>query len=263
MKTLAAALWAEMLKARRSRISLASAVVFAIFPLVGGLFMIILRDPEAARSMGLIGAKAQLTAGTADWPSFFGVLLQALAMAGPILFAFVVAWIFGREFSDRTVKDLLALPTPRGAIVAAKFALAAAWTLGLTLLVFALGLGVGAAVDIPGWSPGLAWSTFGSVLAVAALTFALMPFVALFAGIGHGYLAALGWALLSFVLSQIVSILGWGGWVPWSLPVLRSGMMGSQGLEQIGPHSYLLALLAFVGGLAATWTWWRDADQVR
>jgi ABC-2 type transport system permease protein len=135
--------------------------------------------------------------------------------------------------------------------------------LGLTLLVFAIGLGVGMAVDIPGWSAELAWSTFGSVLAVAALIFMTMPFVALFAGIGHGYLLALGWALLSFVVSQLASILGWGGWLPWSLPVLRSGMMGPEGMAQIGAYSYVLALLAFIGGVLATRAWWRDADQVR
>jgi ABC-type transport system involved in multi-copper enzyme maturation permease subunit len=36
-------------------------------------------------------------------------------------FAFVTSWVFGREYSDRTVKDLLALPAPRSSIVLSKF----------------------------------------------------------------------------------------------------------------------------------------------
>jgi ABC-2 type transport system permease protein len=263
MNALFTALWAETLKARRSKAPLLMGVVFAIFPFVSGLFMIILKDPEAARSMGLISAKAQIVAGEANWPAFFDVLFQAMAMAGPILFAFIMAWVFGREFSDRTVKELLALPTPRGAIVSAKFVLTALWTLGLTLLVFVLGLGVGSLVDIPGWSTGLVWSSFWSLLIIAALNFGLMPFVALFASAGRGYLPALGWAFSSFILAQIINVLGWGDWFPWSVPALRSGMFGPQGAGQVGWHSYVLALLVLVAGFVATSTWWRSADQAR
>ena len=263
MNAFLSAFWVETLKARRSKVSLLTAAGFSIFPIVGGLFMIILKDPEAARSMGLISVKSQLTAGTADWPTYFDVLLQATAMGGTILFAFITAWVFGREFSDHTAKELLALPTPRGVIVGAKFVLTALWILGLTLMIFVIGLGVGTAVDIPGWSLELARTSFWSLMTIALLNFMLMPFVALFAGVGRGYLPPLGWAFFSFVLAQLVSVLGWGDWLPWSVPVLLSGMFGPSGAEQIGMHSYILTLLAFIAGVAATFTWWQRADQSR
>ena len=158
MNAFLSAFWAETLKARRSKVPLLTAVGFSIFPIVGGLFMIILKDPDAARTMGLISTKSQLTAGTADWPTYFDVLLQSTAMGGTILFAFITAWVFGREFSDHTIKELLALPTPRGAIVGAKFLLTALWTLGLILFVFVIGLGIGAIIGVPGWSQELAWN---------------------------------------------------------------------------------------------------------
>lgn len=258
-----AALWAEALKARRSKAVLLSAIGFALFPLVSGLFMLILKDPEAAQAMGLMSMKAQLLAGTADWATFFDMLMQTMAMAGLILFAFVVTWVFGREFSDRTAKDLMALPTSRSAIVGAKFALAALWMVGLTLMVFAIGLAVGAAVDIPGWSPQLAGSSFRTLATIALLNYMLMPFVALFASVGRGFLPALAWAFSSFVVAQIVSVLGWGDWIPWSVPVLLSGMYGPQGAAQIGPHSYLVVMMALIAGAAATWAWWWRADQTR
>jgi ABC-2 type transport system permease protein len=257
------ALWAETLKARRSRVSLLTVIGFALFPLVSGLFMIILKDPTAAQAMGLISMKAQLVAGTADWPTFFDMLLQSTAMAGFILFAFIVAWVFGREYSDRTAKELLALPTPRGVIVGAKFVLTTLWALGLTLLLFVIGLGVGAAVNVPGWSPELAWSSFWSLMTIAVLNLMLMPFVALFASAGRGYLPPLGWAVFSFILAQIISVLGWGDWFPWSVPVLLSGMFGPQGTEQIDIHSYILSLMALIAGIAATLASWQSTDQVR
>ena len=264
MKAFLSAFWAEALKARRSKVSLLTAAGFLILPVIGGLFMFILKDPERARTMGLIGAKAQLlTGGVANWPAYFDFLSLGTAAGGAILFAFITAWVFGREFSDHTAKELLALPTPRGVIVGAKLVLIALWVLGLTLMVFVIGLGVGTAVGIPGWSLKLEWSSFGSLMTIALLIFMLMPFVALFAGVGRGYLPSLGWAFFSFVLAQIVSLLGWGDWLPWSVPVLLSGMFGPRGAEQIGIHSYILVLLAFVAGVAATLAWWLSADQTR
>src|SRR5512146_3040276 len=121
MPALRSALWGETLKALRSRVPLFTALGFCLMPAMGGFFMIILKDPAAARSMGLISGKAQLTAGSADWPAYFGLLAQATAVGGAVLFSIITIWVFGREFSDRTVKDLLALPTPRTAIVSAKF----------------------------------------------------------------------------------------------------------------------------------------------
>jgi ABC-2 type transport system permease protein len=263
MNAFLSAFWAEALKARRSKVSWLTTAAFSILPLIGGLFMIILKDPEGARAMGLISVKSQLTAGVADWPTYFEVLLQSTAMGGTILFAFITAWVFGREFSDHTAKELLALPTPRWVIIGAKFVLTALWILGLALMIFVIGLGVGTAVDIPGWSLELACTSFWSLMTIALLNFMLMPFVALFASVGRGYLPPLGWAFFSFVLAQIVSLLGWGDWLPWSVPVLLSGMFGPRGVEQIGMHSYILALLAFIAGFAATLAWWRSADQAR
>lgn len=262
MNAFLAAFWAETLKARRSKVSLLTFAGFSILPLVGGLFMIILKDPEQARAMGLISVKAQLIGGVADWPTFFGVLSLGTAIGGAILFAIITAWVFGREFSDHTVKELLALPTPRGTIVGAKFVLIALWILALALMIFVIGLAIGAAVGIPGWSLELGWTSFRSLMITALLTLMLMPFVALFASAGRGYLPPLGWAILMLALAQIVGILGWGDWFPWTVPVLFSGMAGPRA-EQIGTHSYVLVSLACLAGMVATFAWWRSADQAR
>jgi ABC-2 type transport system permease protein len=262
MTNFLSALWAESLKARRSKVPVLTAFGFSLAPLAGGLFMIILKDPEAARSMGLISVKAQITAGTADWPAFIGLLAQAVAVGGAFVFAIITAWVFGREFSDRTVKDLLALPTPRESIVSAKFILITVWTIALTLLVFGLGLIVGTLVKIPGWSTELLRTAFVNVLDAALLNIALMPCVALVASFGRGYLPPLGWALLTVFLAQIAAITGWGGWFPWSVPALFCGAVGPRA-EQIGWYSYISVLLALVAGIAATFMWWRSADQTR
>ncbi len=255
-------LWAETLKIRRSKIPLFTALGFSFAPLMGGLFMIILKDPVAARSLGLISAKAQLVAGVADWPTFFGILAQAVAVGGAVVFAIVTAWVFGREFTDRTVKELLALPTSRESIIAAKFLVVAAWTFLLTVWVFLLGLLVGNLVVIPGWSEQLLRSASVDVLGAAILTIALLPFVAFFAGFGHGELPAIGWTIMTVVMAQVAAIIGWGDWFPWSVPALFSGAAGPRA-ELMGIHSYVIVIVASIAGLTATYHWWRNADQTR
>jgi ABC-2 type transport system permease protein len=262
MNAFLSALWAEALKARRSKVSLLTAAGFSILPIIDGLFMFILKDPERARAMGLISVKAQITAAVADWPTYFQVLLLGTAIGGAILFAFITAWVFGREYSDHTAKELLALPTPRGVIVTAKFVLTALWMLGLTLVVFVIGLVIGAAVGIPGWSPGLVWESFWSLMLTALLAFMLMPFVAVFASVGRGYLPPLGWAFITMASAQIAGVLGWGDWFPWSVPGLLSSLNGPR-TEPIASHSYIMVLLAFIAGAVATFAWWRSADHAR
>ncbi len=257
-----AALWAEALKVRRSKVPWLTALAFTAAPLVGGLFMVILQDPERARSMGLLGAKAQLSAGSADWPTYLALLAQAMAIGGAVVFALVTSWVFGREFADRTAKELLALPASRGAIVAAKFTVIAAWALGLTAFIFALGLVVGTSVGLPGSPAPLVGPAAAKLFVIAGLTLTLMSPVALLASLGRGYLPAMGWAILTIVAAQIVAALGWGAWFPWSVPALYSGLAGPLSLA-VGPHSFAVVLLTSTVGLAGTFAWWRWADQVR
>ena len=88
MNPLLAAILAESLKARRSRVPWVIAASFSLAPLVAGLFMVILKDPERARQWGLLGTKAQLGAASADWPTFLSLVAQSVAVGGGVIFAF-------------------------------------------------------------------------------------------------------------------------------------------------------------------------------
>lgn len=262
MNGLLSALWVETLKVYRSKVLPFSIIGFSLIPLAGGLFLIILKDPEAAKSMGLISTKAQITVGIADWSSFFNLLSQAVAAGGIILFSIIPIWVFGREFSEHTVKELLSLPTSREAIVGAKFVVTFVWALILTLFLFIVGLIVGQLIVIPGWSTELLRTAFGELLAGAMLALATIPFVAFFASLGRGYLLPFGWIFLTMFFSQIVARLGWGDWFPWAVPALFAGMAGPRS-ETIGLHSYILVFLTALLGLTATFYWWRNADQTK
>jgi ABC-2 type transport system permease protein len=256
------ALWTEILKARRSSVPLLALIGFTLAPLMDGLFMFIMKDPERAREMGLLSVKAQLAMSSAEWGTFFNVLSQAVAIGGVIVLSIVTAWIFGREFSDRTAKDLLAVPTSREQIVAAKLVVVGVWTLLTSVWIYLVGLAIGYLLDIPGWTTQLAWQAFQVILATAGMTLLLMTPVAFIASMGRGYLPPLSWAVLTIFLAQIVAATGWGDWFPWSVPALFSGVAGPR-TELIGVHSYIIVISASLLGLGATFYWWRHADQTR
>jgi ABC-2 type transport system permease protein len=262
MTDLFAALWSEMLKARRSKVPLLAALGFTLAPLTGGLFMFIMKDPERARDMGLLSVKAQLAMTTAEWATFFGVLTQAVAIGGVIVCSIVTAWVFGREFSDHTVKDLMALPTSRASIVTAKLIIIAVWVFSVTLWIYLFGLFIGYLVDIPGWTVQLALQSLSDLLVTTGMTLLLMTPVAFIASMGRGYLPPLGWAVLTIFFAQIIAATGWGDWFPWSVPALFSGVVGPRA-EQLGMHSYVILSLAGILGLIATFWWWLNADQTR
>ena len=165
-------------------VPLLASIGFTLAPLMDGLFMFIMKDPERAREMGLLSVKAQLVMSDANWTTFFSVLTQAISVGGVIVFSIVTAWVFGREFSDHTAKDLMALPTPRENIVTAKFVVISAWGFVTVLWIYLIGLVLGDLVDIPGWTSGLALQSIQDVLVTAGMTLLLMTPVAFIASMG-------------------------------------------------------------------------------
>jgi len=148
-------------------------------------------------------------------------LTLGTAMGGSMLFSLIGSWVFGREYSDRTVKDLLALPTSRSAIVLAKFVVIAGWSAALT---------------IRGSHPGDNGNP--RHCGCHADYFLRQRRARLFAGV----------AILAVSLAQVVGIIGYGEYFPWAIPGLYS-----QG-ENLGMVSYVIVILTSVIGIAGTLT---------
>ena len=255
MNNITQAIWVEFLKARRSKMPLFTALGFAMVPLGGGFFMIVLKDPEMARRVGLISTKAKLTMGAADWQTYLRFLTMAVGAGGIILFGLIAAWVFGREYSDRTVKDLLALPTPRAAIVLSKCIVIAVWSAALTVITCLVTLFIGAMLGLPPESPQVFWQSGVTITVAVCLVIALVTPIAFAASAWHGYLPPIGVLMLVMGLAQLVNAAGWGEYFPWAVPALYV-----QG-ENLGIVSYAIVIVTSIAGLAGTLLWWEWADQ--
>ncbi|MDD5541336.1 MAG: ABC transporter permease [Candidatus Neomarinimicrobiota bacterium] len=261
MRGFTAALWSEYLKARRSIILWITIVIFAFISLMMGLFIYLAQHPELISNSAILNAKTSML-GQTDWPGYFILLHQMGAILGMIGFGFVFSWIFGREYSDRTLKDLLALPVSRVVIINAKLIIATIWSLILAIILLTGGIISGRLVGIDGWSAELCRQAACTFAGTILLTIFLCPPVAFFASYGRGFLVPIGYLILIMMITQfaVTAVPGIAPYFPWAIPALYSGAAGPES-SQLGLVSYLI--LAFTGflGIAGTIAWWRYADQ--
>ncbi|PIQ23416.1 bacitracin ABC transporter permease [bacterium (Candidatus Blackallbacteria) CG17_big_fil_post_rev_8_21_14_2_50_48_46] len=261
MNILYAALWTEGLKIRKAKIFMLSLLAFALIALMLALLVLIARYPEIAGRSSTLEAKASLL-GKADWPSFLSLLIQIILSLGTLGFGIITSWVFGREISDRTLKDLLALPTPRATIVLAKLLACAFWGSLLALTLWGVALLAGLAFQIPGWSTARPLET-GQIYAKASLlTLLLCTPVAWFASFGRGYLLAISYVILTLVMTQLIAVGAPGlmPYFPWAFPALVSGVAGSA-IPPANLWSVLIFVGTVLGGGLGTAGWWQWTDQ--
>jgi ABC-2 type transport system permease protein len=230
-----------------------------LMPLGVGFLIWVSKNPEISQKLGLVGAKANLVAFAAiDWPSYAALFGQVIGAGGFFLAIFVISWIFGREFIDGTLKDMLAVPVQRSFILLAKFIVMAVWSALLTLAIFAAGMLIGVLLRLPGGS-------INAVLRGAATTAAaglmvilvVMPF-ALFASVGRGYLLPIALAMVALLFANLMIVLGRAVYYPWAIPMLYA-----EGKTPLPPVSFAIVLLTGLVGWISTDYWWKHADQSR
>jgi ABC-2 type transport system permease protein len=259
MNHLSDMVWIEWRKAIRSKMPLFTALGALIMPLGIGFLIFLAKNPELSRNLGLVGAKANLTAYYAtDWPSYLGLFALIIAAAGFFLFILIISWVFGREFADGTLKDMLAVPVSRSSILLAKYVVVGLWSGVLTMGIFLLGLVMGVIVKLPHGSMAVVLQGGGSIVITACMVFAVVVPFALLASVGRGYLLPLGAAILTLIMANLLAIAGWGDYFPWGIP----GMY-AQAKDSLPPISYLIVVLTGLAGAVATYLWWKFADQSR
>ncbi len=259
MSSLLDMLWIEARKALRSKMPLWTTLGSLFMPLGIAFLVFVARNPEITKKLGLVSAKANLVAYSAtDWRSYLVVFAEIISAGGFFFFIISVSWVFGREFADGTLKDLLAVPVPRSNILIAKFIVVAAWCVGMAIIILAFGLLVGVVIRLPGGSADIIFA--GSIVALitSGLVIAVVLPFAFFASLSRGYLLPIALAILAVVAANLVMALGWADYFPWAVPILYA-----QGTSPLTVASYLAVFITCLVGLFATYLWWKYADQNR
>lgn len=261
MRDIFSSIWAESLKVRKSKILWMTILFFIFMPCMMGVLIFVVENPEFASKLGMVGTKAAMIRfGNADWPTYLGLLNQVIVGVGLLGFGIVTSWVFGREYSDRTAKDLLSLPVSRSVIVLSKVIVVVGWCVLLSLVLFAFGLLVGGMIHLSGWSTDVVLHNAYIFFVISLLTLVLCPPVAFFASYGRGYLPPIGFIIVTLMIAQFVGLVNLSPYFPWAIPILIIEAAAAEG-AQVGIVSYVILFSTSGLGLIATLAWWLYADQ--
>lgn len=202
-----------------------------------------------------VGNVLSSDAGGVNWERYLTGLLDTLAPLGLIGYTFAAAWVFGREFQDRTIKDLLAKPVSRAKIVLSKFLVILAWCLLLSIYMFVVGFAVGVILGVESGSAAFIWNLFFKFLITSLLyIFVTAPSI-LLANVTKGYLAPLGLILIIVILSNVLASFGFAPYFPWTIPSVF------QSTGSLQPSSIIILAYTGIIGIAGTFAWWRYAEH--
>jgi ABC-2 type transport system permease protein len=253
----------ELLKLKRSRITWLSMLGFALIPLVGTLFMAILKDPALGRKLGLLATKARWTAGSADWPTYFSMIQQGAGVAGMILVGIITSYVFGREYNEGTAKNLLAIPVRRSWFVVGKIVVVSIWLACISLVFLLEAFVLGGVLGLPLYSPDLAVHCVETVLTTIGLALLLGPAFGWIAVASKGYLAPIGATIVAMLLGTIFGTTGWGKWFPWSIVPILGGAAGADAAKELGAGSFIVVVVVFVAGTISAMIQIEKADNTQ
>lgn len=190
-----------------------------------------------------------------NWESYFADLLGSIASLLIVGFSFTSAWVFGREYTDNTIKDLLVKPIPKSYSVLSKFIVITMWNLLLAIFTFAILLGVGVLIGVNGGSISLILNVFLTFMAGSFLIMAASTTSALLANVTKGYLAPIGLTFVIVIVSTVAVQLGIGPYFPWTIPVLFLTK------TDIGFISMIVIAVTGIAGFSGTIAWWKFAEH--
>lgn len=265
MNNLSAPIYAENLKLRKSKVLFFSILGIFFISLMIGFFIFISNHPTLFNDTSLLSAKASAFA-INDWEGFLTLMLQMIVFMGFIFYGFLTTYVFGREYSDRTLKDLLALPISRTSIILSKFIVVSIWSVIISIILFVSSILVGLLLNLDGWSTNLVLHVFYYYIIASILAILITTPVALVASIGRGYLAPFAYIIGVVVISQFINtglpILD--PYIPWIIPAIfsMSGMPTDSPVPALNIISPIIIIVTTIIGILGTINWWTYTDQI-
>jgi ABC-2 type transport system permease protein len=170
---------------------------------------------------------------------------------GMLISSFIASWVFGREFMDKTNKDLIAKPISRATVMLSKFIIIFLWDIVFMIFLFFFLLFIGLFLGLTGFSSSLAMGAFQKFVVTFLLYIVISTPGALFSSISKGILAPIGILFIQVIAANMLSNTGAAPYFPWTIP--PKFYMNSV--------SIVILIATGVAGLAGTLAWWRFAEQ--
>ena len=190
---------------------------------------------------------------------FTNVNMYMSALFAVLLFAIIIAYLFGREYNEHTLKTMLTIPISRRKFLLAKYVMFLVWILIITVATTLSTVIFGFVAGLEGFTLKLFIESFAQLLFANVLLFlTFSPFVFLSLFITNMVPAMVGGASLTLV-NMLVYGQNWAPYVPWVCPYLiASGEIADYSVS--ATVSYGIILATFVIGLAISYIYFTKKD---
>ena len=190
---------------------------------------------------------------------FTNVNMYMSAVFAVLLFAIIIAYLFGREYNEHTLKTMLTIPISREKFLLAKYVMFLVWILIITVATSLSTVIFGFVAGLDGFTLKLFIDSFAQLLFANVLLFlTFSPFVFLSLFITNMVPAMVGGASLTLV-NLLVYGQNWAPYVPWVCPYLiSSGEIAEYSVS--ATVSYGIILATFVIGLAISYIYFTKKD---
>ncbi len=155
------------------------------------------------------------------WDGYTGIAGQVLTVAMLLGGGFVVSWTFGREFSDQTIETPVMTRPSRMVLAPGKLSAVLVWAVGVAVTATMIALSLGLLLSVrpgtpcPGWRG--CWSAAFSPPRWGCRSLWWPPSVAAL------WPASARSSPSSWPPTQILTVIGTGGWFPCAAPSLWPG----------------------------------------
>ncbi|HEX5730846.1 MAG TPA: ABC transporter permease [Microbacterium sp.] len=158
-------------------------------------------------------------AGEDGWTLLVGTATQILAAGGFGACGILIAWLYGREFSDRTIAGLFALPVRRSAVAVGKLLVYLAWAAAMAIALTVILSLTGIASGLNTSDPENAAQLFRIPL-LTLLTASLAVPAGWVASLARSTLAGIAATIVLLIVAQVSALLGASVWIPLVAPAL-------------------------------------------
>ena len=190
---------------------------------------------------------------------FTNVNMYMSILFAVLLFAIIMAYLFGREYTEHTLKLMLTVPISRGKFLISKYMMFLIWILILTVVTTLSTTLFGFLAGLSGFTLKLLVDSFAQLLlanVLLFLTFSPFVFVSLF--VTNMVPAMVGGASLT-LLNLLVYGQNWAPYVPWVCPYLiASGEIADYSMSIMIPYGLIFA--TFLIGIVISYVYFIKKD---
>ncbi|TCS93235.1 ABC transporter permease [Hazenella coriacea] len=189
---------------------------------------------------------------------FYNTNMYVLMLMGTLLYGVITAYLFNREYSENTLKNLLTIPVSKKSIIASKLALLLIWIIGLTLVMWGLTLILGLIGQFEGLSGTILLQSLKQYLIGGSLFFFLSMPTMLVTFLFKNFVPTIIFTAVITMANILVADSEYIAIFPWTAAHV---IANSAFVPEYPPeYSYIAILIASLIGLIATLLYFKKVD---